>query len=600
MDILILDRNFKSVTVIDAFESFLWVDRYCGFGDCEIFAFPTPTLLRNLQLGYYIYSPQSDRLMVIDERILNSDIESGNTITIRGRSLESILEYRIMWEGMTFNESFQDAIYRILNENVINPSIPDRRIPNFIFQYSTDPRILDMQFNAQISPHATGANIYETIRELCEERKLGFKIILNDQNQFIFNLYMGTDRSFAQDENPHVIFSPNFDNIINSNYLESDKLLRNVSVVAGEDTEDGTGRRRVVLGSGIGLERRELFIDARDVRVNAGVDDTPRVDTITGHWLIAAADTDILWEAFPFVDPSSGKWHIGSRSTSISAADNPHLGSDNTWIINNIDTRIKSPTFPRADIGTNSWIVENVDTQIKVQDMPHIRMFVNIGFWYIGDNTTAISVQDLPYVSLGTATWFIEVTDTKIPALVVPRLDLVTGTWFIGNIDTKIIGPYFPYANINTGTWFIGSTDTRITIPDIPYVNIRTGTWFVGDVDTKIISPTLPHVNQTTNHWFIGGIDTNIVFQEYLDNLDYIEHLIQRGNERSAEYVLIKTFEGDVEVTQTFKYGEDFFLGDIVQIVNEFDIEASTQIVEIVHSFNDAGNNIVPTFRVVT
>jgi hypothetical protein len=60
-----------------------------------------------------------------------------------------------------------------------------------------------------------------------------------------------------------------------------------------------------------------------------------------------------------------------------------------------------------------------------------------------------------------------------------------------------------------------------------------------------------------------------------------------------------KHLKGDVEATQMFIYGTDFFIGDVVQIVNEFDLEASSRIVEIIFSNNNAGNNIVPTFKVI-
>ena len=33
MDALIMDKDFKSVAIIDDYESFIWTDRYCGYGD---------------------------------------------------------------------------------------------------------------------------------------------------------------------------------------------------------------------------------------------------------------------------------------------------------------------------------------------------------------------------------------------------------------------------------------------------------------------------------------------------------------------------------------------------------------------------------------
>ena len=86
---------------------------------------------------------------------------------------------------------------------------------------------------------------------------------MNDKKQFVFKLYAGADRTYAQTENPYVVFSPKFENIANSNYLESKKEYKNVALVAGEG--EGAERKTTSVGEGSGLERRELFVDARDI-----------------------------------------------------------------------------------------------------------------------------------------------------------------------------------------------------------------------------------------------------------------------------------------------------------------------------------------------
>ena len=81
---------------------------------------------------------------------------------------------------------------------------------------------------------------------------------------FVFKLYSGVDRSYGQSVNPYVVFSPNFENIIESNYIESKMALKNVALIGGEG--EGTARKYTSVGTASGLDRRELFIDARDVR----------------------------------------------------------------------------------------------------------------------------------------------------------------------------------------------------------------------------------------------------------------------------------------------------------------------------------------------
>ena len=198
--------------------------------------------------------------MIIEKLLINSDIENGNTITVSGRSLESLLERRIVWNRTTLSGNLQKGIKKLLNENVISPSDSNRKIDNFIFEESADSAITGLTIDGQY----TGDNLYEVIASICQEKDIGFKITLNTSNQFVFKLYSGVDRSYGQSVNPYVVFSPNFENIIESNYIESKMALKNVTLIGGEG--EGTARKYTSVGTASGLDRRELFTDARDVR----------------------------------------------------------------------------------------------------------------------------------------------------------------------------------------------------------------------------------------------------------------------------------------------------------------------------------------------
>ena len=49
-----------------------------------------------------------------------------------------------------------------------------------------------------------------------------------------------------------------------------------------------------------------------------------------------------------------------------------------------------------------------------------------------------------------------------------------------------------------------------------------------------------------------------------------------------------------------FRYGEDFFNGDVVQIANEYGHETKARILEIVMSENEEGTSVYPTFKTIT
>lgn len=266
MELLLLDDQFEAIEIIDYFESMIWTDRYNKCGDFEIYLPISAHVASVIRQNYYIWSSESEHMMIVEELEIKSDAETGNNLIVTGRSLESILDRRIIWNQTTLTGSLETKIQELLNQNVISPSLSYRQIPNFIFAASGDAYIQSLTIDNQY----TGDNLYDVIAGLCEQFGIGFKITLNDQNQFVFQLYSGVDRSYNQTSNPYVVFSPNFENIINSDYIDSIKDYKNAALVAGEG--EGTDRKTIEVRSdeSTGLARREHYTDARDISSTDG------------------------------------------------------------------------------------------------------------------------------------------------------------------------------------------------------------------------------------------------------------------------------------------------------------------------------------------
>lgn len=259
MDLLVLNKSLDVIAIVDVYESIIWTERYYEYGDFELYTAMTQDILNYIKTDNYIQRVGSDRVMIIEEIRIDTDSDTGNHITVTGRSLESILDRRVVWSQTTISGNLQNGLKKLINENIISPSKEERKISNFIFKDSTDSQITGLTVEAQY----TGDNLYDVISKVCEEKSVGFKVSLNESKQFVFELYAGADRSYEQTNYPYVVFSPNFDNIINSNYLESKENLKNVALVGGEG--EGTARKYLAIGNTSGLDRRELFVDARDI-----------------------------------------------------------------------------------------------------------------------------------------------------------------------------------------------------------------------------------------------------------------------------------------------------------------------------------------------
>lgn len=239
MELFVLNKSFDAVCILDDFESFNWTDRYNEAGDFELTLLASKSLISTILTDYYLYFNQSEHLMIIEDIEIVTDSEEGDRIKLSGRSLESILDRRIILNRTTFKEShlLQNVIFRLINDALGDSADTWRKIQNFKLSrvYTNPVQSIALEIGAQY----LGDNLYDVVVELCKLKKVGFKVLLNSDNEFVFSLYAGIDRTSANQNVVPVIFSPYFENINETTYYKSVKSLRTVNYVSGEDLSDG-------------------------------------------------------------------------------------------------------------------------------------------------------------------------------------------------------------------------------------------------------------------------------------------------------------------------------------------------------------------------
>ena len=265
MYIEVFNKDFERIAICDDYESLIWTDRYNEPGDFELSFGMRKDLLDIYAPDNYLVSRDSEYTMIIEGYKIETDLEGGNHLIVRGRSLESVLCRRIVWKQTTVKGNLQRAVRRLIEENVTgrsNLDIGNRRIPNFVFQENTDGAVDSLRID---ETQFTGDVLYDALKAICDVHDVGFSLKKNERNEFIFQLYVGQDRAYNQPLNTYVVFSPNFDNLISSDYDEDKTKYCNVTLVAGEG--EGNERKTTTVGDleVWGLERRELFTDARDI-----------------------------------------------------------------------------------------------------------------------------------------------------------------------------------------------------------------------------------------------------------------------------------------------------------------------------------------------
>lgn len=276
MELYILDSLLRRKNVIDRFESMIWTERYSAWGDFELVIFSTLESRTLFQAGTRLAMSDSYRVMTVEFVENAVDSEGRQLLTVKGRSLEAILDDR------TARNTFADlsttpkwvltgtpgAIVRqIFNEICrTNVNFADDEIPflqlGSIFPASNIPEPDDV-----ITVELDLQSVYTAIKEICDNYDLGFRLVRNfDLSELYFDVYSGSDRTTLQNILEPVVFSPSLDNLTNTSEITSISNYKNIAYVFH------TVGVQVVTADGVsveveGFERRVMYVDATDIEV---------------------------------------------------------------------------------------------------------------------------------------------------------------------------------------------------------------------------------------------------------------------------------------------------------------------------------------------
>lgn len=285
-DVYVLNRNFELQGIIDEYVSLIWRPSYSDIGDFELYLEASDKAIALLQKNMYLVRSSDisveggitsyEKVMIIKNLQLITDVENGDFLTVTGRELKFILHQRIVWKQTNLTGTAENAIRRLVDENAINPTDTKRVIPNLALGVSAG-------LTDTIEKQVTGDYLDAVITEICTTYNYGWDIFVTN-NTLVLVVYAGTDRSYGQTDRPYVVFSDEFENLYNSDYQLSTEEYANTALVGGE----GEGLERVyttVNNSNSGLDRYETFTDARDLSSNK--DSEEAIDSATYLKLLA-------------------------------------------------------------------------------------------------------------------------------------------------------------------------------------------------------------------------------------------------------------------------------------------------------------------------
>lgn len=271
MEFYVLDKTFASIMVIDTYISAIWTKRYFSCGDFEIQMPASLELIQNIQTGYYIRRTDDTTIMVVEKIGIVTDADSGNTVTLSGRSAESILDRRVNYARTQFENCAIPDIIRSMLESEFgeNPDHPERQSKQI------DTLVDNSKCNSRTDYCGFTLSLYDAVFALCETYGIGFRFNLSG-GKFIPELYKGNDLSGSVSGGDVVSFSPEYGNLLNSSYENdiSDYKTAALVYVTGEDISQTKTIFATRSSVASGLERREIAVDGSSVQKDAAIGET--------------------------------------------------------------------------------------------------------------------------------------------------------------------------------------------------------------------------------------------------------------------------------------------------------------------------------------
>lgn len=249
MEVRIYNSALDFQGIIENQTSLIWTRKYFEPGNCELYMPITEDNLKLTRRGNLLWMKGCREAAVIEDRKLEeSDVKK--EITVKGRFLSAYMDRRLIRSTFRFSGKVEVAMRQILAEAEPIPGVELGAVQGF---------------SATVNFQATYKNLLLYEEKLAKSSGLGFRFRPDfNRKKIYFEIYQGTDRTVSQGVNNRVIFSESYNNLNNTIYRENDQLYRNVIYVGGEG--EGNERKYVKVGNATGLDLRELFVDAKDLR----------------------------------------------------------------------------------------------------------------------------------------------------------------------------------------------------------------------------------------------------------------------------------------------------------------------------------------------
>lgn len=290
------------IGLLEHWTSVQWLEQYADGGEAKIVALTTPANVEMLTGDRRIYNPDTGTAARILQQTISDDGKTP-TITLRCSVGAAVLSERVVMGTVNVTNA-ADGMQTLVSRNLrgldiqVDSSVPalstalgtldddgtlwvdplpvldDNGVLQLQDAILDDNGVLRLAGAKDMDTQISWGTVLDGCKTLAAASGLGFGCSFDPRTATeTFSVRQGTDRTAGEAYNGYL-----GDDIANISDLELVRGVanhKNVAVVCGQG--EGDGRVCVVVGSGDGAARRELYVDARDL------DQTYQVADATGE-----------------------------------------------------------------------------------------------------------------------------------------------------------------------------------------------------------------------------------------------------------------------------------------------------------------------------
>lgn len=550
-NIYVLDQNFELQGIIDEYVSVIWRPSYSEVGDFEIYLGATDKAISLLQKNRYVVRSCDisvengittyKKVMVIKNLQLITNVENGDFYCVTGRELKYLLHQRIVWSQTNLSGTAENAMRRLVNENAINPTDTNRVIPKLLLGEKYE---LSNWFSEKYTRldyiECTGTQWINTGFIPDQDTRIVCEFMWLGGNGIYGTRQSTSSRNFALRAISNN-FQPGYHTVLGSTGIKTD-----------DEWHIADQNKNMFYLDGV-LAREFNYV------------------TFTGPKAIGIG----------CINANNQVYYGEGRYRTCQIYDNGVLVRDLIPCQKKSDGEIGMYDVLNDVFYTNAGSGEFVSGEVI--DSPIEDLEKSIDKQVTGDHLDTVISEICNTYNYG---WDIFITNNTMAFIIYAGSDRSYG---------QTERPYVVFSDEFENLY---NTDYQLITEE--YAN----TTLIGGEGEGVerIYTTVNNSNSGLERYetFTDARDVsqNKDSEDEIDLTTYLALLQARGRENLASLTYTEGFSGEVLSDVAFKYGKDFYLGDLVTVINKYGIQKNVRVLSAIESEDESGTKLLPQFNI--